>query len=175
MTRMTLRDVPFIRWDEHASFGIASRGRAYCSWFGEKSYVEFSMDQDFVPLKLLVGWGWLAYLLLMAAIAALLVWLLIRCLRQKQQLGRLTALAVVMSLGLETLFSAALNLGFVMFSSHLPLIVGNLHTVLDLALIGLALSVFRGGSILRNEPPEETRQSVFPWRVKISIISSMKT
>ena len=72
-----------------------------------------------------------------------------------------------MSLGLETLFSAALNLGFVMFSSHLPLIVGNLHTVLDLALIGLALSVFRGGSILRNEPPEETRQSVFPWRVKI--------
>lgn len=172
MTRMTLRDVPFIRRDKHASFGIASRGRAYGSWFGEKGYVEFSMDQDFVPLKLLAGWGWLAYLLLMAAIAALLVWLLIRCLRQKQQLGRLTALAVVMSLGLETLFSAALNLGFVMFSSHLPLIVGNLHTVLDLALIGLVMSVFRGGSILRDEPSADNGRSFFPWRIKILIVST---
>ena len=77
-----------------------------------------------------------------------------------------------MSLGLETLFSAALNLGFVMFSSHLPLIVGNLHTVLDLALIGLVLSVFRGGSILRDEPSADNGRSFFPWRIKILIVST---
>lgn len=127
---------------------------------------------EWLLIKLLAERGWLAGLLLMGALAALLVWLLVRTLRQRQQLGRLTALAVVLSLGLETLFSAVLNLGYVLFSAHLPLVVGNLHTVLDMALIGLALSVFRGGSILRDEPAGETQHPVFPWRVKISIIST---
>lgn len=176
MTKMCLRDAPFIRRDGHDSFGIASRGRVYGGLFrGEQGYVEFSTDQEFLPLKLLMGWGWLAYLLLMAAVTALLVWLLVRCLRQRQQLGRLTALAVVLSLGLETLFSATLNLGYVIFSAHLPLVVGNLHTVIDMALIGLALSVFRGGGVLRDEPAGEARRPVFPWRVKISIISTKET
>lgn len=173
MAKMCMQNVPFIRRDGHDSFGIASIGRVYGGLFrGEQSYVEFSMDKEFLPLKLLMRWGWLAYFLLMAAIAALLVWLLVRCLRQRQQLGRLTALAVVLSLGLETLFSAALNLGFVLFSSHLPLVVGNLHTVLDMALIGLALSVFRGSSILRDELPEKKQRFAFPWRVKVLIVST---
>lgn len=176
MTKMCLRDAPFIRRDGHDYCGIGGGGRVYGGLFrGEQGYVEFSMDQEFLPLKLLMGWGWLAYLLLMAAVAALLVWLLARCLRQRQQLGRLTALAVVLSLGLETLFSAALNLGYVIFSAHLPLVVGNLHTVIDMALIGLALSVLRGSSILRDEPSKEEHRSIFPWRVKISIISTKET
>ena len=126
-------------------------------------------------MKLLVEFGWLAYLLLMAAITALLVWLLVRCLRQRQQMGRLAALAVVLSLGLETLFSAALNLGFLFFLSHLPLVSGNLHTVIDMVLIGLVLSVFRGGSVLRDEPARERSRFKFPWRVKISIISTRES
>ena len=171
MTKMCLRDAPFIRWDGHDSVGIASGGRVYGGFFGDaKGYVEVHVDQEFMPMRLLVGWGWLAYLLLMAAVTALLVWLLVRCLRQRQQLGRLIALAVVLSLGLETLFSAALNLGYVIFSAHLPLIVGNLHTVIDMALIGLALSTFRGGSILRDELLAEKRSPILPWRVKVSIV-----
>lgn len=130
---------------------------------------------EWLPLKLSAEKGWLAGLLLMGAITALLAWLLVRCLRQRQQLGRLIALAVVLSLGLETLFSAALNLGYVFFSAHLPLVVGNLHTVIDMALIALALSVFRGGGVLRDEPAGEERRPVFPWRVKISIISTKGT
>nr|WP_325185518.1 permease prefix domain 1-containing protein [uncultured Oscillibacter sp.] len=155
MTKRYLREVPFIQRNGRPVIELA--------------------DQECLPLKLLVRWGWLAGLLLMAAITALLVWLLARCLRQRQQLGRLIALAVVLSLGLETLFSAALNLGYVFFSAHLPLVVGNLHTVIDMALIGLALSVFRGGGILRDEPAGEARRPVFPWRVKISIISTKET
>ncbi len=175
--KMYLEDVPLVR-ERSGSFGggIGLGGRVYGSPLsGEKGYVEFSFGQEFMPLKLLAKFGWLAYLLLMAAITALLVWLLVRCLRQRQQLGRLTALAVVLSLGLETLFSATLNLGFVFFLSHLPLMVGNICTVLDMALIGLALSVFRGGWILRDEPPAEKRRSIFPWRVKISITSTKES
>lgn len=174
MMKMYLEDVPLVR--ERSGFfssGFGLGGRVYGGLLGgEKDYMEFHIDQEFIPVKLLVEFGWLAYLLLMAAITALLVWLLVRCLRQRQQLGRLTALGVVLSLGLETLFSAALNLGFVFFPSHLPLIVGNLHTVLDMAFIGLALSVFRGEEILRYEEPPQKRRSVFPWQIKISVIST---
>lgn len=154
--RKLLRDVPLLR-DTPAAVG------------GPNDLV---MDQDFLLAKMTVEWGWLVSLLLLAAITALLVWLLVRCLRQRQQLGRLIALAVVLSLGLEALFSTALNLGVVLFYAHLPLVMGNLHTVIDMALIGLALSVFRGGGVLRDEPVGELRRPVFPWRVKISIIST---
>lgn len=91
--------------------------------------------------------GWLPFLLLTLTLAALLVWLLLRCLRQKNQLGRLVALAVVMTLAGQAVISVVLNLGFVLFRAELPLVVGNLHTVLDMGLIGLALSVFRGDSV----------------------------
>ena len=47
-------------------------------------------------------------------------------------------------------FAAALNLGFVLFSAQLPLVTGNLHSMVDCALIGLALSAFRSESILRD-------------------------
>ena len=176
LLKMYLEDVPLVR-ERSGSFGrgIGLGGRVYGGLFGgEKGYTEFHIDQEFIPVKL-VEFGWLAYLLLMTAITALLVWLLVRCLRQRQQLGRLTALAVVLSLGLETLFSAALNLGFVFFLSHLPLVSGNLHTVIDMALIGLVLSVFRGGSVLRDEPARERSRFKFPWRVKISIISTKES
>ena len=67
-------------------------------------------------------------------------------------------LAVVVTLAVQTLLAAALNFGFVLFSAGLPLVVGNLQTVVDLALIGLALSVFRGASIAREEPEKPLRQ-----------------
>lgn len=132
-------------------------------------------DQDFLLAKMALEWGWLVSILLLAAITALLIWLLVRCLKQRQELGRLIALAVVLSLGLEALLSTALNLGFILFYAHLPLVMGNLHTVVDMALIGLALSVFRGGGVLRDEPAGEARRPVFPWRVKISIVSANST
>ena len=49
-----------------------------------------------------------------------------------------------------TAFAVVLNLGFVLFSAQLPLVTGNLHSVADCALIGLALSAFRSESILRD-------------------------
>lgn len=91
--------------------------------------------------------GWLPFLLLTLTLAALLVWLLLRCLRQKNQLGRMVALAAVMTLAGQAVISVALNLGFVLFGAELPLVVGNLHTVLDMGLIGLALSGFRGDPV----------------------------
>lgn len=113
---------------------------------------------DMLPTTLVYRLGWLPYLLFLAALAVLLGWLAFRGLRQTHQLGRLVVLAVALTLGMQLLFSVVLNSGIVLFGAHLPLLVGNLHTVLDMALIGLALSVFRGGSIAREEEPKPLRK-----------------
>ena len=124
--------------------------------------VDFS--NDFLPASMAAQWGWIPLLVLLAALTVLLLWLLAKALRQSYLPGRMIVLAVVVILGLQTLFSAALNVGFVLFPASLPLVVGNLQTVMNMALIGLALSVFRGDSIAR----EETAAS--PWRrFRISI------
>ncbi len=112
--------------------------------------IDFS--HDFLPASMAVAWGWVPLLLIVAALAGLLLWLLVKGLRQSYLPGRLAVLAVVLTLGLQTLFSVALNLGFVLFSASMPLVVGNLQTVADMALIGLALSVFRGDSVAREGP-----------------------
>lgn len=135
-------------------------------WLGEgtmpRQYVQYpyevavpDADHSMIPLTIIFKLGWLPFLLLMLALAALLIWLLCRCLRQKSQLGRMTVLAVVLTLGFQLLFSLAINSGVVLFSAEMPLLVGNLHTVLDMALIGLALSVFRGSSIAREDGERE--------------------
>lgn len=112
--------------------------------------IDFS--HDFLPASMAVAWGWVPLALLLAALAVLLLWLLIKGLRQSYLPGRFVVLAIVLTLGLQTLFSAALNFGFVLFRASLPLVVGNFQTVADMALIGLALSVFRGDSVAREEP-----------------------
>ena len=110
-------------------------------------------NHDFLPATMVYRLGWLPYLLLLAALAALLVWMLRRCACQKGQSGRLLALAVILTLAMQSAFAAALNLGFVAFTAQLPLVTGNLHSVADCALIGLALTAFRSEAVLRDAAP----------------------
>ena len=66
-----------------------------------------------------------------------------RALRQKNVLAQLLGIGILLTLGVQTLLSAAANLGVVFLSATCPFIMGNLHTVLDLALMGVLLSAFR--------------------------------
>lgn len=107
-------------------------------------------NHDFLPTTMVYKLGWLPYLLLLAVLAALFLWMLRRCACQRSQSGELLALAVVGTLAVQSAFAVVLNLGFVLFSAQLPLVTGNLHSVVDCALIGLALSAFRSESTLRD-------------------------
>ena len=107
-------------------------------------------NHDFFPTTMVYKLGWLPYLLLLAVLAALLLWILRRCACQRSQSGKLLALAVVGTLAVQSAFAVVLNLGFVLYSAQLPMVTGNLHSVADCALIGLALSAFRSESILRD-------------------------
>ena len=62
----------------------------------------------------------------------------------------MVVLSVVLIFLCRIFFSVALNMGFVLFSFSFPLLMGNLQSILDMGLLGLVLSVFRNGSILRE-------------------------
>ena len=97
--------------------------------------------------------------LLVLAVGGLMLWLLWKCLRQKNQTGRLVALSVIAPLTLQTVFSVMQNLGYILFSASMPLVTGNLPTVITMGLIGLALSVFREEPIAREESVEQNAAS----------------
>ena len=114
----------------------------------ERSVPDWS--RDFLLTTVVYKLGWLPFLLLVLAVAGLLLWFLWKCLRQRNQAGRLVALSVIVPLALQTVFSAMQNLGYVLFSASMPLVTGNLSTVVTMGLIGLALSVFRQEPIARE-------------------------
>ena len=110
--------------------------------------------------------GWVPFLLLALVFAALMLWLLFRCTKQKSQLGRLIVIAVVVSLSVQAMVSIAWNMGFTLLSASFPLIIGNLNTMLNMGLIGLALSVFRGDSIARNSESSKIKRN----RIRVRLI-----
>ena len=109
--------------------------------------------------------GWLPFLAVVLTFALLMAWLLHRRARHQSQLGRAVVLAAAVALCLQALCSAAWSLGFTLLGGTFPLLVGNWNTVMDLGLLGLALSVFREERIARDAPC-----SALPrWRVKVTI------
>lgn len=156
---------------------MAKRALSVSRWLGEgglgggsiESYEKVVPDcnQSALLTTLIYRMGWLPFLLVVLALAALLVWLLCRCVRQKSRLGRLVALAVGMTLLGEALCSVAWNLGFTFLTADFPLVMGNLHTVLVMGLIGLALSVFRGDSIAREAPGRTAHLPRFSLKISL--------
>ena len=125
-------------------------------WLGQGNWNEATYEltvpdwnHDFLLTTVVYKLGWLPFLLLVLAVAGLLLWLLRKCLRQRNQAGRLVALSVILPLGLQVVFSVLLNLGYVLFSVSVPLVSGNLHMAVTMGLIGLTLSVFREDSVAR--------------------------
>ena len=136
------------------------RALAAAQWLGQGSIEQLvpyapyermtpGWEQDLLLTTLIYRLGWLAGLLAAAALTLLLLWLVVRCRRQRSGWGRLLALAVLLPFGMQLSGGVVLNLGVVALSVHIPLLVGNLHTVLDMALLGLALSVLRGDPVGR--------------------------
>ena len=123
----------------------------------ERSVPDWTLD--FLPTTVIYKLGWLPFILLVLAVGGLMLWLLWKCLRQKNQTGRLVALSVIAPLTLQTVFSVMQNLGYILFSASMPLVTGNLPTVITMGLIGLALSVFREEPIAREESVEQNAAS----------------
>lgn len=102
---------------------------------------------DFLLTTTIHKLGWGPFLALILAFFLLVVCILVKCLRQKNILAKLTVLAIVIPLALRTLVGLVMNFGVVILYVHFPLFSANMVLITDMALIGMVLSVFRQESL----------------------------
>ncbi len=121
------------------------------------------IDTDFSLTYLIFKFGWIAFIVIMAIIVLFITKGFILSLKQKSTLGLLVSLSVVITFTLQTVGYVLTNLGFILFAPiSLPLVsYGNTATIINMALIGLMLSVFRTGSIINDSVPINASNSGF--------------
>ena len=111
-----------------------------------------NIEGDNLLTNLICSWGWLPFLAVVGAFAALFLWMLWKTIRLRQTLGRAVCLGGLTALGVQAVFSLLLNLGVPLFAASFPLVVGNTGTVLNMFFIGLMLSAFRDGAMPEEQP-----------------------
>ena len=122
---------------------------------------------DFLLTYLICRIGWISFIVIMAVFVVFFAAAAHKCLKQKNMLGRLASLAVILTLALQVLFYVCFNLGICLFGSiSLPLIsYGNTPLVVNMALIGVMLSTFRTGVLVRDgETPLPSGARRFRWK-----------
>lgn len=120
-------------------------------WTGEGSWnLPVAYDQALVQgadsyflTTILHKLGWLPLAAVVAALAGLLVWLLVKGLGQKTLLGKAVALSVTVSLLLRLALGLVSALGLPLWYGGVPLFFTSGGAAVDLALLGFVLSVFR--------------------------------
>ena len=124
-------------------------------------------DSDTLLTTLICKLGWLPFLAIVLSFTLLIFCLLHRCFQQKSQLGKLVVLSIILPLCVRALCCIMFNLGFTLINLSFPVIFGNLSMMLDMGLIGSALSMLREESILQDCLDQNT---VLPaYRIKILI------
>ena len=96
------------------------------------------------------AWVWLA--MLYAPQFILLVLLLVRTAKLRNPLGRMLCVPAGVILAIQLTFGLLYQAGIFPLSAPLPFISGNLYTVLDAALLGLALSTLRQSACPESVP-----------------------
>jgi cell division protein FtsW (lipid II flippase) len=96
--------------------------------------------------------GWISFIVIMTVILSLIIRSFMLCSRQKSVLGRLVSTSVLITFTTQVALYVAYNLGFQLFSPlTLPLIsYGGTATIINMILIGIMLSVFKSGDLVRD-------------------------
>ena len=153
--------------------GVAVRDMVRASrWWGHGEeipvprFLVMELSGDFFPLNILYLLGRWPLLLLNAALAALLVWGLAKAIRQESFLGRIVSLAVVLAIGQQFLWGLLSNLGFILFSTSMPLVTGHINSALDMAMLGLLLSCFRCETLPETDARHAKRDRAASPRIR---------
>lgn len=109
--------------------------------------------------------GWIAFLGIIIALLFFIVKGFSLCFKQKSSLGLFVSLSIMITFTIQMLIYVVFNLGFQLISPlSLPLIsYGNTATVINLGLIGLMLSVFRTGDMVKGEGGPCKNNKLFSW------------
>lgn len=109
-------------------------------------------NTDFILTYLTYKFGWILLIGLILIFGAFIVRSLIICKRQQSVLGQLVSLAIILTFALQSFIFIVSNLGFLLLAPvSLPLIsYGGRSLLTNMFLIGLLLSTFRTGSLVRD-------------------------
>jgi cell division protein FtsW (lipid II flippase) len=121
----------------------------YRVWLTEPD-IQFYTDLLLTALISLVGW--IAFAVIIGALLFFIVKGFSRCFKQKSSLGFFVSAAIMLMFSMQVISYIAFNFGFLFaVPISLPLIsYGNTATVINLALIGFMLSVFRTGDVVTD-------------------------
>lgn len=111
------------------------------------------VNTDYLLTYLTYEFGWITLLIIVALFAAFITRAIMLCNKQKSVLGFLTSTAIISTFSVQLIVYIASNLGFLVLSPlSLPLIsYGKMALVTNSFLIGLLLSVFRTGELVRDK------------------------
>jgi len=107
------------------------------------------MYSDFVLSTVILRFGWIAFAVVLGAIVFFAVKIILRCAKQKSDLGFFVSLAVAFTLSAQIFMYVIFNLGFLFTHISLPLISsGGFPMLINMGLIGIMLSVFKTGDVV---------------------------
>ncbi|MEN6391578.1 MAG: FtsW/RodA/SpoVE family cell cycle protein [Syntrophomonas sp.] len=108
---------------------------------------------DYLLTYLTYEFGWITLLAIIALFAAFIIRAVMLCNKQKSVLGFLTSTAIISTFGVQLVVYVVSNLGILLFSPlSLPFIsYGKMALLTNSFLIGLLLSVFRTGELVRDK------------------------
>lgn len=109
-------------------------------------------NTDFLLTYLTYKFGWILFFGIILIFIAFIVRSVIISKRQKNVLGQLVSLAIILTLAIQFFTFIVSNLGFLLFGPvSLPLVsYGGRALLINMCLIGFLLSIFRTGSLVRD-------------------------
>jgi len=147
------------------------------AWFGQGNTDALGRLLPFYPtspirvdatmaLTVLVGlMGWVAFVVIVGALAFFIAKGTMRCLGQKSKLGLLVSSAVMLTFAVQVVEYVTFNIGIQIVSPiSLPLIISsNAAFIINMALVGFMLSVFRTGDAVQDRHYEFSRGRFVRW------------
>jgi cell division protein FtsW (lipid II flippase) len=109
---------------------------------------------DYLVATMICKYGFAPFIFLSGIMLGTFAFLMSKAFAVQDSLGRFICLAAILTLGVQSIVALLGNLGILPTICACPFITGNMHTVFDMALLGLSASVFRQRNIIR--PFKET-------------------
>ena len=118
---------------------------------------------DYLLTYLIFNFGWIAFIIIMGLLIFFIIKGFMLCFKQKSRLALFVSVSIMMTFTMQVMGYAIVNLGLqVSVPISLPLVsYGNTATIMNLTLIGIMLSVFRNGDIVKDKNINEVRHQDF--------------
>ena len=135
----------FISGSSFIGHGIITDAAANLHWL--------SHSTDFLITYLIFNYGWVSFVVIMGLLLFFIVKGFVLCSRQKSRLALFVSVTVMMTFTIQVIGYVTANLGLqLLLPISLPLIsYGNIAAMINLTLIGIMLSMFRTGDIIKDK------------------------